>query len=178
MESADVLILSDYGKGVIGAKVAPRPSAPRAKLGKPIVVDSKGGAIDEVPRRDGAHAERSRRRARREHPYRERLRSRSRPPPTVGSHRRCGAADHPRRGRDDLFWTGEPIHIPTEAREVYDVTGAGDTVVAALRSRSRRRAVAAATRSRLANAAAGIVVGKVGTSTVSLAELEERGAEI
>ncbi len=64
----------------------------------------------------------------------------------------------------------EEFHLPTQAKEVYDVTGAGDTVIAAL-----ALAVAAKAEftqaSALANIAAGIVVGKVGTSTVSEAEL-------
>lgn len=64
----------------------------------------------------------------------------------------------------------EEFHLPTEAKEVYDVTGAGDTVIATL-----ALAVAAGAdfpqASALANIAAGIVVGKLGTSTVSEAEL-------
>ncbi|HEX9004452.1 MAG TPA: D-glycero-beta-D-manno-heptose-7-phosphate kinase [Blastocatellia bacterium] len=61
-------------------------------------------------------------------------------------------------------------HIPTVAREVYDVTGAGDTVIATL-----ALAMAAGATAReaavIANHAAGVVVGKVGTATVSHAEL-------
>jgi D-beta-D-heptose 7-phosphate kinase/D-beta-D-heptose 1-phosphate adenosyltransferase len=64
-----------------------------------------------------------------------------------------------------------PLHLPTQAQEVYDVTGAGDTVIGVL------AAVLAAGDSLeeacfLANAAAGVVVGKLGTSTVSTVELE------
>ena len=65
---------------------------------------------------------------------------------------------------------GETVHIPTVAREVYDVTGAGDTVLAVLGlalACGRDYADAA----QLANVAAGIAVGKVGTSTVSPAEI-------
>lgn len=62
------------------------------------------------------------------------------------------------------------LHIPTVAREVYDVTGAGDTVIATL-----ALAIAAgaqvAEAAVIANHAAGIVVGKVGTATASRAEL-------
>ncbi|MFB0566370.1 MAG: D-glycero-beta-D-manno-heptose-7-phosphate kinase [Candidatus Aminicenantaceae bacterium] len=64
----------------------------------------------------------------------------------------------------------KPIHIPTIAKEVYDVTGAGDTVIAtaslALLSGASIREAAV-----LANAAAGIVVGKIGTATVTPSEL-------
>lgn len=64
----------------------------------------------------------------------------------------------------------EPLHLPTQAQEVYDVTGAGDTVISVLASSlaagsSFEQACA------LANAAAGVVVGKIGTSTVNTIEL-------
>ncbi|MFZ7342727.1 bifunctional D-glycero-beta-D-manno-heptose-7-phosphate kinase/D-glycero-beta-D-manno-heptose 1-phosphate adenylyltransferase HldE [Avibacterium volantium] len=64
-----------------------------------------------------------------------------------------------------------PFHLPTEAKEVFDVTGAGDTVISVLATaladgRSFEESCY------LANVAAGIVVGKLGTSTVSNVELE------
>jgi D-beta-D-heptose 7-phosphate kinase/D-beta-D-heptose 1-phosphate adenosyltransferase len=64
----------------------------------------------------------------------------------------------------------KPFLVPTEAREVYDVTGAGDTVIGTMAlalgaGASIRRAT------ELANHAAGIVVGKVGTATVDQEEL-------
>ena len=76
---------------------------------------------------------------------------------------------------------GKEIHLPARAREVFDVTGAGDTVISVLAS-----ALAAgssfAQAAALANIAAGIVVGKLGTATVSMPELRrevnrELGAE-
>lgn len=65
----------------------------------------------------------------------------------------------------------EAFHLPTQAQEVFDVTGAGDTVISVLGTaiadgRSLEEACY------LANVAAGIVVGKLGTSTVSTVELE------
>ena len=64
----------------------------------------------------------------------------------------------------------KPVYVKTAAREVYDVTGAGDTVIAALAAALAAGAsiLEAAT---FANHAAGIVVGKVGTATVSPDEL-------
>ncbi|MDE8033663.1 bifunctional D-glycero-beta-D-manno-heptose-7-phosphate kinase/D-glycero-beta-D-manno-heptose 1-phosphate adenylyltransferase HldE [Actinobacillus equuli subsp. equuli] len=64
-----------------------------------------------------------------------------------------------------------PFHLPTQAKEVYDVTGAGDTVISVLATaiadgRPYEEACY------LANAAAGVVVGKLGTSTVTPTELE------
>ncbi|WED21468.1 bifunctional D-glycero-beta-D-manno-heptose-7-phosphate kinase/D-glycero-beta-D-manno-heptose 1-phosphate adenylyltransferase HldE [Vibrio sp. JC009] len=72
-----------------------------------------------------------------------------------------------------LLRKGEkPFHLPTQAKEVYDVTGAGDTVISVLAA-----SVAAGKpldqACALANAAAGVVVGKLGTSTVSEVELAE-----
>ena len=72
-----------------------------------------------------------------------------------------------------------PLHMPTQAQEVYDVTGAGDTVIGVL-------AATLASGNTLeeacyfANAAAGVVVGKLGTSTVSPIELENavRGEKV
>ncbi|MEK6808787.1 MAG: D-glycero-beta-D-manno-heptose-7-phosphate kinase [Nanoarchaeota archaeon] len=65
---------------------------------------------------------------------------------------------------------GNITNIPTMAKEVYDVTGAGDTVVAtvALALCSGARIIDCA---KIANHSAGIVVGKIGTSTVSVEEL-------
>jgi D-beta-D-heptose 7-phosphate kinase/D-beta-D-heptose 1-phosphate adenosyltransferase len=64
----------------------------------------------------------------------------------------------------------EPVYVETAAREVYDVTGAGDTVIATLAAALSAGAsmLEAAV---LANQAAGIVVGKVGTATASAEEI-------
>lgn len=66
----------------------------------------------------------------------------------------------------------KPFHIPTVAREVFDVSGAGDTVIASftLAVAAGASPVEAAI---FSNHAAGVVVGKVGTATVSPAELVE-----
>lgn len=74
------------------------------------------------------------------------------------------------RGMLLLEGDGEPVYVETAAREVYDVTGAGDTVIATLAAAlaSGSSILEAAN---LANHAAGIVVGKVGTATASAEEL-------
>ncbi|HIF9062644.1 TPA: bifunctional D-glycero-beta-D-manno-heptose-7-phosphate kinase/D-glycero-beta-D-manno-heptose 1-phosphate adenylyltransferase HldE [Photobacterium damselae] len=64
----------------------------------------------------------------------------------------------------------EPLHMPTQAQEVYDVTGAGDTVISVLAA-SLSAGKSLADSCKLANAAAGVVVGKLGTSTLSTIEL-------
>jgi D-beta-D-heptose 7-phosphate kinase/D-beta-D-heptose 1-phosphate adenosyltransferase len=69
-----------------------------------------------------------------------------------------------------------PRHMPTRARDVFDVTGAGDTVIAVLAaSLAAGMPLEAATQ--VSNAAAGIVVGKLGTATVSTEELAAEIAE-
>jgi len=65
---------------------------------------------------------------------------------------------------------GEVTHIATVAREVYDVTGAGDTVIATL-GLALAAGASFAEAAILANHAAGVVVGKVGTATVTRDEL-------
>ena len=74
------------------------------------------------------------------------------------------------RGLMLLEGDNDPVYVETAAREVYDVTGAGDTVIATLAAAMASGAtmLEAAT---LANHAAGIVVGKVGTATTSADEL-------
>lgn len=71
-----------------------------------------------------------------------------------------------------LSKNAEPLHLPTHAREVFDVTGAGDTVISVLAaSLAAKKSLAEATQ--LANIGAGIVVGKMGTATVNTDELAE-----
>lgn len=80
---------------------------------------------------------------------------------TLGEHGMC------------LFRPGQrPHHIPTAAREVFDVSGAGDTVIATLvlAMAAGANAVEAA---EISNHAAGVVVGKIGTATCSPKELVE-----
>jgi bifunctional ADP-heptose synthase (sugar kinase/adenylyltransferase) len=70
-----------------------------------------------------------------------------------------------------LFEPGTPpLHIPSAAREVFDVTGAGDTAAGTL-AVALAAGAPLALAARLANHAAGIVVGKVGTAQATVAEL-------
>jgi rfaE bifunctional protein kinase chain/domain len=79
------------------------------------------------------------------------------------------------RGKNGMVLFEEdvsPLYIPTKAKEVYDVSGAGDTVIAVLTLAvtSRYKLAEAA---EIANKAAGIVVGKMGTATVSIEEINK-----
>ncbi|MDE3164832.1 MAG: D-glycero-beta-D-manno-heptose-7-phosphate kinase [Acidobacteriota bacterium] len=66
---------------------------------------------------------------------------------------------------------GSPLHIPTRAKEVFDVSGAGDTAIAVL-TLGLLAGATPAEAADLANRASGIAVGKLGTATVTRAELE------
>ena len=65
------------------------------------------------------------------------------------------------------------VEIPTQAQEIYDVSGAGDTVSATI---ALCLSVGASLQeaAQIANIAAGIVVGKFGTSTVTMKEIKQR----
>jgi len=171
LADVDGLVCSDYHKGVCTpALLAPLFTMARA-AGKPILVDPKArdfscyaGAT--VIKPNLAEAERAS-----GHPVAD---------PTALAHaaerllRQCQAqALLVTRGKDgmSLFHPPhEPVHIPAQAREVFDVTGAGDTVMATL-SMALLCGLPLPDAARLANAAAGVVVGKVGTAVVSPEEL-------
>jgi D-beta-D-heptose 7-phosphate kinase/D-beta-D-heptose 1-phosphate adenosyltransferase len=65
---------------------------------------------------------------------------------------------------------GKALHLPTAARQVYDISGAGDTAVAAI-SLAISSGASVGEAAALANIAAGIVVGKRGTATVTTGEI-------
>jgi D-beta-D-heptose 7-phosphate kinase/D-beta-D-heptose 1-phosphate adenosyltransferase len=69
-----------------------------------------------------------------------------------------------------LIAQDEKVHVPTSAQEVFDVSGAGDTVIAILGAALAGK-INLPDAARLANLAAGIVVAKIGTSAVSREEL-------
>jgi len=164
------LILSDYGKGVLtDGLVRDLIDAARATA-KPVVVDPKGS---DYRRYRGAAAVT---------PNRRELAQASALP--VGTDAEveaacravmetCGiaavVATRSEQGMS-VVADGAVHHLPAEAREVFDVSGAGDTVVAALAAALAAGAPLPAA-ARLANLAAGIVVGKVGTAVVRPDEL-------
>ncbi len=164
---ADVVILSDYGKGGL-AHIAEMIAIARAH-DKPVLVDPKG---DEWGRYAGATVIT---------PNRAELRE------VVGrwsSEQELAAKAQKLRGelgleallvtRSEegmtLFADQETHHQSAQAREVFDVSGAGDTVIATLAVMLGAGADWAEA-IRVANVAAGIVVGKLGTAVVTRAEL-------
>lgn len=166
---ADVVILSDYGKGGL-THIAEMIRLARA-AGKPVLVDPKG---DDYVRYHGASLLTPNRSEFREvagswnseaelHTKAERLRTELQLDALLVTRSEDGM---------NLYRDNEVLHEPTQTREVFDVSGAGDTVIATL-------AVMLASGAdlpdamRIANRAAGIVVGKLGTAVVSRAEIIE-----
>ena len=171
MRDTGALVLSDYGKGVLTDELVRALIEAARQAGKPVVVDPKGrdftryrGASVLTPNRTELSQAVGRALAD-EAELVEAARA------VVSD---CALeAILVTRGAEGMTLVpadGEPLHLPAEAREVFDVSGAGDTVVAVLAA-----AVAAglgmAHGARLANAAAGIVVAKIGTATASAAEI-------
>lgn len=172
LRTADALVISDYGKGIVTPGLVSGALRAAHARGLPVVVDPK---VEHFRRYRGVDC------------ITPNLQE------AWGGMRR-----HPRGDDGDLLRLGESIlttlrvrsvlitrgekgmslfergtrarHIPTQAREVFDVTGAGDTVVGvmALGLASGGSLFDSAV---LANAAAGIVVGKLSTATVSTEEL-------
>lgn len=166
-----VMVLSDYGKGVLADGLAAELIAIAAEAKRPVIVDPKGQ--DFAVYRGATVVT----------PNRRELSEASRMPVgdteqiVVAARHLIGTCDLGgvlvTRSQDGMTLVparGEVIHLAAEAREVYDVSGAGDTVVATLAAGLAAEAPieqAAA----LANAAAGIVVGKVGTAVAYASEV-------
>jgi len=167
LPDADVLILSDYGKGGL-AHIASMIARARA-AGKPVLVDPKG---EDWAKYSGATLVT---------PNRAEFRQ------VVGRwHDEDDLALRAQRLRGELglaallvtrseegmslFTAAGADHVPALAREVFDVSGAGDTVIATLGALIGAGAPLG-TAMRVANAAAGVVVGKLGTATVTPDEL-------
>ncbi len=163
MAATSVTVLSDYRKGVLSARVCAALIEGAKKLGRRIIVDPKGR---DYARYHGADIVT---------PNRRELAEATDMP--VGTETEIVAAARELLTRHDftavlvtrsedgmsLITADEVHHFPGEAREVYDVSGAGDTVVAVLAT-ALGAEVPLADAARLANIAAGIVVGKVGTA--------------
>lgn len=171
---AEAVILSDYGKGVIGPKLLARAIAAARRRGIPVTVDPKPehfrkyrGVTCVTPNTSEAWAC-----MRREpKPGQDALVALGREILKTLNSRSVLIT----RGPDgmSLFEPhGKVTHIPTVAREVFDVSGAGDTVISTFTL--SLAAGAPLTRAAvLSNQAAGIVVAKLGTATTDTKELAE-----
>ncbi|MBI3918900.1 MAG: D-glycero-beta-D-manno-heptose-7-phosphate kinase [Betaproteobacteria bacterium] len=167
LHRCDVVILSDYGKG--GLTHIARMIQLARGAGKPVLVDPKG---DDYSRYHGATLITPNRAEFREvvggwttetelTAKAQRLRRKLNAAGLLITRSEEGMT---------LYRAGRRLHVPAQAREVFDVSGAGDTVIATLGAMlaggaDLEQAV------RVANRAAGIVVGKFGTAVVTSAEL-------
>jgi len=167
LAAADLVILSDYGKGCLAHTETMIARARAAR--KPVLVDPKGdewekyrGATMLTPNRSEFRAVAGRWRDDRDMAARaQRLRADLDLGALLVTRSEEGMS---------LFTADGTVHIPAQAREVFDVSGAGDTVIATLgvllaAGASQPDAV------RIANEAAGVVVGKLGTAVVLPSEL-------
>lgn len=173
IRSASALVVSDYAKGVVTTRVMTDLTDLAHRHGIPVIVDPKVAHIGrykgvtvitpnhlEAVQAAGLHGDNEATLLEAGRQLHQRL--------------SCQAVLITRgeRGMSLIEGVGKVTHIPTVARQVFDVTGAGDTVVAVLAlalsaGASMRQAAI------LANHAAGIVVGMVGTGTVTAAQLDE-----
>lgn len=175
LNGQDVVVLSDYGKGTCTETVCREVIRLSQEQGKPVIVDPKGTAWDkyrgatmitpnmkEINTFSGKAV--SNEDAAIEAAYR-------------GLGRKLGIQylllTRSEQGMS-LLEDDTVLHMPTQAQKVRDVSGAGDTVVAALAYRLGQDSGNIRAAVRFANAAAGVVVGKPGTATVTMDEIQTR----
>lgn len=169
----DSVIISDYAKGVCSPEICKLILQECAKRSIPVVVDPKGASwrkykgaflitpnlkeLGEAVRSDLVNQDADVQNAA------AKLRSRFQIENLIVTRSEKGLS---------LVGPSQTVHFPTMAREVFDVSGAGDTVVAVLGAALADR-MPLNQASQLANLAAGVVVGKIGTYAISRRELQE-----
>jgi D-beta-D-heptose 7-phosphate kinase / D-beta-D-heptose 1-phosphate adenosyltransferase len=171
IDDVETVILSDYGKGVLTAKIVAETIELAGAKGKRVIVDPKG--IDYIRYRGAFLVT----------PNRVELAAATRMS-TASDSEVVAAARHmiaecdvaavlATRGADGMmlvFADGRVDNLPAEAREVFDVSGAGDTVVATCAA-ALAAGLDLVDAALLANVAAGIVVAKAGTAVAHLDEI-------
>ena len=173
MKDVKAVVLSDYGKGVLTKTLLEKIIASAKAVGVPVLVDPKGhdysiyrGADYVTPnRKELAEATAA-----------GNLKTDT---DIVGAAQKliaqsgvgCVIATRSEDGMS-IVGKGEPLHLRTEAREVFDVSGAGDTVIATLAAMLAAGADIQ-TAATIANQAAGIAVSKIGTAPVRVEELND-----
>ena len=164
------LVLSDYGKGVLQAGRAGELIQAAKDVGVPVIVDPKGADYGIYAGADLVTPNRK-----------ELAEATSMVVNSVGAATEAATVLMRQHGFGAVLVTmsGDGMvmvtdhtsqHVPANAREVFDVSGAGDTVVATLAG-ALAAGASLADAVRLANVAAGIVVGKVGTAAVYMTEV-------
>ncbi len=171
IEGSDIVVLSDYAKGIFGATLAGRIISAARRLQRPVIVDPKSvdygryaGASVITPNRaelaeatglsvDGDDAIVAAAR---------KLMADT----NIGAVVVTRSAD----GMTVVTAAGDAVHLPAESREISDVTGAGDTVVAVI-AVALAAGVPLVEAAQLANVAAGIVVARHGTAVASVQDI-------
>jgi D-beta-D-heptose 7-phosphate kinase/D-beta-D-heptose 1-phosphate adenosyltransferase len=171
VRAAQAVVLSDYGKGVLARAVVECAVREARAAGVPVLVDPKG---DDYSRYKGATLVTPNRKEA-EQALGRKLSRNVDLPRGAQDLMRIGELDAAviTLGGDGIYYEdrrGARGHVPAQARAVYDVTGAGDTVVAQLAFHLASR-LDLATAVELANEAAAIVVGRLGTHAVTREEL-------
>jgi D-beta-D-heptose 7-phosphate kinase/D-beta-D-heptose 1-phosphate adenosyltransferase len=171
---ADIVLLSDYAKGVLTARVIRNVIDAARKAGKRVIVDPKsanfaiyrGATLLTPNRREFAEATRSR--ADNEMEIAEAARD-----AMILADCEAMLVTQSEHGMTLVPREGDPVHVPAHPVKVRDVSGAGDTVAAAL---ALALAAGADWESalRIANAAAAVAIGKKGTAVVTAAELRRK----
>lgn len=172
IKTVDLVVISDYAKGLITQSLVEEANAFASRLGKPVAVDPKVEHFDfykgvtivtpnnlEASQASGVDIDNGD--------------SLHRAGEVLFNKLGCEALLITRGEHGmSLFEPGSETHIPTVAKEVFDVSGAGDTVIGTL-ALSLASGATFKEAAVLANFAAGVVVGKVGTATLTPAELME-----
>lgn len=165
---ADAIILSDYGKGMINLETAQKLIAIAKQHNVPVFVDPKSRQFSDYA---GAFLLSPNYKEFSEACALEKMSDEEAALEVMTQN----SIEHlmVTRGKDgiSLFSSAEATHIPAQAREVFDVSGAGDTVIATL-ALAYVRGLHIGDAARIANSAAGIVVGKLGTATVYRTDLK------
>jgi D-beta-D-heptose 7-phosphate kinase/D-beta-D-heptose 1-phosphate adenosyltransferase len=183
LPACGVVVLSDYGKGVLSGELAAELIAVARAAGRRVVVDPKGRDYGRYRGSDVVTPNL------RELCEATGVSARSDDEIAAAAAQliaECGLGavlvTRGERGMTLVEATGTARHVAADRREVFDVSGAGDTAVAALAA-SLSAGAELAEAAEVANAAAGVAVAKLGTAVVSAAELaaalqaRERGSE-
>jgi rfaE bifunctional protein kinase chain/domain len=170
LENAGALVISDYDKGVVTPRILAEV-LPAAYGRMPVLVDPKIRNFDSY--RPATLVTPNHHEALRltnlEEDSDDSLTEAAR---KIRSRLSCDAVLITRGDRGVMLLEGDrdPVFVETSAREVYDVTGAGDTVIATLAA-ALAAGASMTEAAMLANHAAGIVVGKLGTATATATEV-------
>lgn len=172
IKDAKAVILSDYGKGVLSASLLTNIIGAAKAAGIPVLVDPKG---HDYSLYKGADIVTPNRKELGEATGTKNLKSDAEIVAAAQklikhSGIKTIVATRSEDGLSVVSSTGEAVHLKTQAQEVFDVSGAGDTVIATLAAALAGGATMEQA-ARLANIAGGIAVSKVGTTPVRMQEI-------